>query len=187
MNDVPKDILIKAAEGDREAFKEIYRLTSGFVYSVAIRILGKPEDAEEVTQDVFLKVHHSLKGFGFRSAFKTWLYRITINTSLSEAKKSTKEKLKQGDYETAIQKVSEPSSMDKKQEKEEGELKISKIMSYLNLDQRACLLLRAIEGLNYEQIAEVLETNINTVRTRLKRAREVLIRNMPKEVRGYGL
>ena len=74
MQDIPKDVLIKAAEGDIKAFEHIYRVTSGFVYSVAFRITQNTQEAEEVTQDVFLKIHKNLKNFRFRASFKTWIY-----------------------------------------------------------------------------------------------------------------
>ena len=80
MRDLPKDILIKASQGNMEAFEEIYGSSSDFVYNVAFRITNSREDAEEITQDVFLKIHRNLKNFQFRSSFKTWVYRITVNT-----------------------------------------------------------------------------------------------------------
>lgn len=177
---VPKELIERASEGDRAAFKEVYDMTGGYVYSVALRMTGNSEDAQEVTQDVFLKVHKNLKKFEYRSAFSTWLYRITVNTALSRIKKLHKDKPVQVDADTAFEKVRTPSALDQKIKKEDQEAKVCQIMSYLNLDQRACLLLRVIEGMDYKGIADVLEISINTVRTRLKRAREVLLNNYKK-------
>ena len=61
--DIPRDILIQAIDGDLEAFEGIYKLTSGFVYSVAFRITGSKSDAEEITQDVFVQIFKNLKNF----------------------------------------------------------------------------------------------------------------------------
>jgi len=76
MQDIERELIVRAGEGDMNAFHEIYRRASGFVYSLAYRVVGRKHDAEEVTQDVFLKLHGSLRDFKFESAFKTWLYRV---------------------------------------------------------------------------------------------------------------
>ena len=183
MIEVAKEILKRASENDRDAFKEVYNVSAGYVYSIALRMIGNTEDAQEVTQDVFLKVHHNLKRFEFRSAFSTWLYRITVNTTLSRMKKYQREKPKPDEFQYLIEKTQVPSLLEKRIEKEDQDEKVCHLMSFLNLDQRACLLLRAVEGMDYKGIAEVLEVNINTVRTRLKRAREILVRNLRKEVK----
>lgn len=78
IQDLSKDVLLQAAQGDIQAFEEIYKVTSGFVYNVAFRVVGNKEDAQEITQDVFLKIYKNLKNFEFRASFKTWVYRIAI-------------------------------------------------------------------------------------------------------------
>ena len=70
MDDISNDIIMRAREGDIDAFEKIYRAASGFVYSIALRITNNREDAQEVTQDVFLKIHRSLKYFEFKSLCK---------------------------------------------------------------------------------------------------------------------
>ena len=98
-------------------------------------------------------------------------------------KKYQREKPKPDEFQYLIEKTQVPSLLEKRIEKEDQDEKVCHLMSFLNLDQRACLLLRAVEGMDYKGIAEVLEVNINTVRTRLKRAREILVRNLRKEVK----
>jgi len=75
-----------------EAFEAIYKATSGFVYNVALRITQKPADAEDITQEVFVKIYKSLKDFEFKSSFKTWVYRITVNAALNHVRASKKDK-----------------------------------------------------------------------------------------------
>ncbi|MBL7130945.1 MAG: RNA polymerase sigma factor [Candidatus Omnitrophica bacterium] len=184
MQDLPRDILIRASQGDIEAFKEIYKATSGFVYTLALRITNNIEDAQEVTQDVFLKIYKNLKSFQFRSSFKTWIYRITANTAINAYKRKSKEILHKGDYEITIKTESAPNETTEIIDKEQKEQLLRSLLDMLNPDQRACITLREIEGLNYKEISKALKININTVRSRLKRAREALLTYRKKEVMG---
>ena len=180
MNEPDVDLLNRVAEGNLEAFETLYRSWSGMVYAVAFRVLQSRFDAEEVTQDVFLKVHRSLRNFEGRSSFKTWVYRITMNTALSAVKRLAKDRNRRGDFETALRSQAIAPDAPKRLEQEEHEKKIQLLLAVLNPDQRACVILREIEGLNYQQIADVLDTKINTVRSRLKRARETLMARAEK-------
>ena len=65
MKDIPKDTLVRASRGDVDSFEEIYTEASGFVYTIALRITRNAQDAQEVTQDVFIKIHRNLRGFRF--------------------------------------------------------------------------------------------------------------------------
>ena len=88
IKEISNDLLQQASQGDIQAFEEIYKITSSFVYSMALRTIRNREDAQEITQEVFLKIFKNLKDFKFRSSFKTWVYRITVNTALNFIKKA---------------------------------------------------------------------------------------------------
>ena len=180
MQDIKNDVLVKAAEGDIESFEVIYKATAGFVYNVAYRIVRNTQDAEEVTQEVFLKVYHKLKGFRLESSLKTWIYRITVNCAINRFKKKAREKNRKDEYYENLnpwQAFNEsPAGSHRRKEM------IEMFLNILNPDQRVCVVLRSIEGLSYREIAETLRISINTVRSRLKRAREKLL-SMRKEVR----
>lgn len=175
MVDIPFELVTKASQGDGEAFEEIYRRSSGFVYSVALRIVGGTADAEEVTQEVFIKVYRSLADFAFRSAFKTWLYRIATNLALNAYKRKAREACRRAEYDDAAQAPAAGPDAGSGMEKEESEKALRNILARLTPEHRACIVLREIEGLSYEEMAGALNININTVRTRLKRAREALM------------
>jgi RNA polymerase sigma-70 factor (ECF subfamily) len=183
MQDISPKILIQAASGDINSFEQIYKAAADFVYSLALRITNSAEDAEDVTQEVFLKIHKNLKSFQFRSSFKTWVYRITVNTAINAAKKSSKELNKRADFDVAIQtQGSQPQQAEF--DKEDNESKVKVLLDKLNLNQRACIVLREIQGLSYQEIAKALKINLNTVRTRIKRARQTLIQtSQNKEVK----
>lgn len=92
MEDIAKDILVRASQGDMEAFEDVYKASSSFVYNVAFRVVNNREDALEVAQEVFMIIHDKLKTFRFESSFKTWAYRITANYAINFAKKNSRAK-----------------------------------------------------------------------------------------------
>jgi RNA polymerase sigma-70 factor, ECF subfamily len=175
MQEIERELIIKAGQGDRGAFREIYQRASGYVYTLAYRVVNTKHDAEEVTQDVFLKIHRGLGSFKFESSFKTWLYRIVVNTAINHAKKRsrvTTHEVEEVFEDPAT--VTQPEA-GKRLEAGETEHQLKVLLDRLNPDQRACIVLREIEGLDYQGIAKSLSININTVRSRLKRAREALM------------
>lgn len=175
MQEIERELITKAGQGDMGAFREIYQRASGYVYTLAYRVVNRKHDAEEVTQDVFLKLHQSLGSFKFEASFKTWLYRIAVNTALNHAKKRSRVTMREVEevFEDPAT-VTQPDAA-KAIEAGETERQLRKLLDQLNPDQRACIVLREIEGLDYKGISDSLGININTVRSRLKRARETLM------------
>ena len=177
MIEIPQSLLEEAALGNIRAFEEIYRATSGFVYNVTLRIVRNSHDAQEVTQDVFMKIHHNLKSFGFRSAFRTWIYRITVNTAIDRYRQILRQDKGRFDYDVAQTEDSCTPEVIKQDNQLDNQAKINKLLDRLNPEQKACVLLREIEGLSYRDIAQALKIPVNTVRSRLKRARQALLQN----------
>jgi RNA polymerase sigma-70 factor, ECF subfamily len=175
MSDISNELIIQAAGGNMAAFEAIYKASSGFVYNIALRVTNNRDDADEVTQDVFVKIFHSLKEFGFRSSFKTWIYRIAANTAINHAKSSSRHSRGKVEYDPVIHDVQAPDTAKIEPDTEEAKAKITQLLGTLDPDQRAVLVLREMEELDYQAIADTLNININTVRSRLKRAREKLI------------
>ncbi|MDD5669615.1 MAG: RNA polymerase sigma factor [Candidatus Omnitrophica bacterium] len=175
MQDIAHDILIQASKGDVDSFELIYKAAAGFVYNVAFRVIGNRQDAEEITQEVFLVIYHKLKYFRFQASFKTWIYRITMNRAINRYKKNLRERGGMVEYDETVCPVIVPHEIENKINQEQCEDTVISLLKSLNPDQKACIVLRNIEGLSYQEIAEALKININTVRSRLKRARESLI------------
>ena len=182
MNDIPSELIEQASRGDLAAFEEIYRQTSPYVYSIALRVLANNEEAEDVTQEVFIRVHGNLKGFGFRSAFKTWLYRITMNASLNAIKRRARHVEGRVEYDGAADTLTARATKPETPRALIDEEEVARLLAPLSPEHRACLVLREIEGLSYEEMADALHININTVRSRLKRAREALLEKSGREV-----
>lgn len=174
MQEPEPEVIRRAQDGDIAAFEEIYRHYAGMVYRLALRMAGKVEEAEEITQDVFVSIHRYLRSFSGDSSLGTWIYRITVNRSLNALKRA-KRKRPEVAWEDGFDPQDARQDVREAAEREARARQIETLLGQLNADQKACLLLRAQEGLSYEEIARALNVNVNTVRTRLKRARETMI------------
>ncbi len=173
MEEISNEVLLKAAGGDVDSFEIIYKATASFVYNVASRVVYNAHDAEEVTQEVFLNVYRKLKYFRGQSSLKTWFYRIAVNCAINYSKKMARGRDRKKEYYENLDPWHTPyKATTGGGDHEEA---IRAFLKILNRDQRMCVILRNIEGLSYEQIAKTLRININTVRSRLKRAREKLL------------
>ncbi len=182
MKEIEKTTIDRAASGDMAAFEEIYRTASGFVYTTALAVTRNTADAEEVTQDVFLKIYAHLERFRFQSSLKTWIYRIAMNTALNVYRRNSQERGRRADYDIALKTQAAPDTATARLEQDEMRDALGSLLDALNPDQRACIVLREIEGMSYQEIADSLEINVNTVRTRLKRGREALLKARQKGV-----
>jgi RNA polymerase sigma-70 factor, ECF subfamily len=180
ISDISYELLKKASEGDLRDFEVIYKAASGFVYNVALRVTGHREDAEEATQEVFLKIFDGLKSFKFRSSFKTWIYRITVNAALNIRKKTQNRSGRMVEYDENVAdgSLTHDNPVERNVDIKSSKEIVDKLLGILSSDYRACIVLREMQGLSYEEIAEALNININTVRTRLKRAREMLMKGV---------
>ena len=175
MQDITGNIIIRASEGDIDAFEMIYREYLDFVSNVAFRVVNTREDAEEVTQEVFLNIYRQLKYFRFESSLKTWIYRITVNTAINYSKKEPKHQYEIAGYMEVSGRVNTNENAPDKISEEFNEKIITTLLNAITPDQRACIVLRSIEGLSYQEIAETLKIPVNTVRSRIKRARETML------------
>ena len=173
MQEIREETIRAAAQGDRHAFRIIYQQFCDYVYGLAARILGQEQDAEEVTQDVFVQVYLRLKNFRFEASLKTWIYRITVNTAYNYYKKNKRRYKRIADYRREAEHV--VSAGQGIEACEDYQELIGRLLSALPQEQRTCIILRSIENLSYEEISEVLNVNINTVRSRVMRAREKLM------------
>ncbi|HPN88003.1 MAG TPA: sigma-70 family RNA polymerase sigma factor [Candidatus Omnitrophota bacterium] len=185
MHEIDRDIIIKASQGDISSFESIFKMYSSYVFNVALRMTRERQGAQEITQDVFLTLYHKLKDFQYQASLKTWIYRITVNHSINYMKKQgqwTNKVVYQQDEHVA----SVANDIYKNLEKEYHENVIEKLLAVLTPEQRVCIVLRNMEGLSYEEIAQALNVDINVVRSRLKRAREKLL-SVKQEVMAYEL
>ena len=175
---------IQGPAGKEQEFEEIYNKSAGMVYNVALRVTGDPFLAEETVQEVFLKVFKGIDKFENRSSITTWIYRITVHTAINIAKSRSHGKKFFEVLDDSISSVlSNPEdNVEHKSDLKNREEYVQKMLASLEPRHRSYLVLREMQGLSYEEIAEVMGENINSVRTHIKRAREKLIKLFGKEV-----
>lgn len=137
--------------------EEIYKNHSKYVYNIALGILRNKSDAEDVTQDVFVKLYYALDSFRYKSDIKTFLYRITVNKSI-DLIRSKKLHLKK------IEKIMPDEIYIP------SKIELYDMLEKLELNYRIPLLLAEICGFSYKEIAQILNINIGTVKSRINRA-----------------
>lgn len=163
-----------SVSGDRRAFGELVRRYQDRLYNSVFRVLGSAEDAQDVVQDAFLNAFQSLRQFKGEARFFTWLYRIAFNAAIS-LKRRHRVALS-GDYvgdgsPTEPLDESEASQPGRALERGEDVRRLQLALNRVTPEHRAVLILKEIDGQKYEEIAEILDVPIGTVRSRLHRAR----------------
>ena len=172
-----RDLVIRASEGDIEAFTKLVRGNSSLVYRVALRILGS-ENAQDASQEVWVRVWRNIKGFRGESTFTTWLYRITVNTCLSARQKEARREEREYSSDE-MPYLSEPSGGDADPEaaalNAERREEIEAALQHVRAEHRAALVLRHMEGLSYAEIAEILDVPDGTAKGWVSRGRAELL------------
>lgn len=162
--------------GDVRAFNEVYARFEEMVYNLAFRLSGNYEEAADLTQEIFLRVYRHLGSFGGRSSLKTWIFRIAVNhcrDRLSRWRPLTQpigDDVSEGEVAYA-----DPSRGPEELAvaADEGR-RVAEGLARLPPAFREAVVLRDIEGLSYEEIADVLGVRIGTVRSRIARGRDQL-------------
>lgn len=172
---MPDDELVTLAlEGQMSAFEELVRRHRAMVFAVAARLVG-PDEADDVTQDTFLRAFHRLGQYRGESSFRTWLLRIAHNSAITEITRRRPEPVGSSD-EVDTDAGTELSHGPAEQlERSERRDRLATKIGQLRHEHRAVLVLRDLEGLSYQEIADVTQTPIGSVKGRLHRARDELI------------
>jgi RNA polymerase sigma-70 factor, ECF subfamily len=162
-------VLRKAQRGDERAFSIIVRAYQVPVYNYVLRLVGNDRSlAEDLTQEVFLRVYQGLPRFSLRSKFTTWLFQVTKNRVLDELRATERRPRSVMDIEDAPQLV----ALDAPFERIEAIDAVWRAVGSLSVDLKMALLLRDIVGLSYTEIADSLEVTLATVKWRIYKARE---------------
>lgn len=170
--DADYDSVARCRRGDREAFAVLVQKYQSKVLTLVVRILDNHSEAEDIAQDVFIKVFQSLHEFRGASRFSTWLYRITVNHCLNHLRRRTRQQqtLVVTEPEDWMQESPTSNPYRTLEQKERWALVQAKLQA-LSPEHRTIILLRDFEGLPYEEIADVLQLESGTVKSRLHRAR----------------
>jgi RNA polymerase sigma-70 factor (ECF subfamily) len=167
-------LIAECLSGRRDAFGELVSRYQARLYNAAMRLVDNPEDAADVVQDSFLNAFQALHTFKGDAEFFTWLYRIAFNTAISLKRKRRAAVSLDGSGPEAGLEPDDPSEYIKPGaalERNEEERQLQEAMNRLSHEHREVIVLKEIEGLKYEDIAEILGVPIGTIRSRLHRAR----------------
>jgi len=156
--------------GDAEAFEELVRAYQHRVFGVALRMLGNRAEAEEVAQEVFLRAHRALAGFRGEARLSTWLYGISSRLCLNRLA-SSEWRLARPGGDALLRLASSAPDAGALAERDELERALEQAIADLPEDRRIVVVLRDLEGLPYEEIAQALDVPVGTVRSRIHRAR----------------
>lgn len=180
-----QDLIEQIRAGDPRAFKELFDANVTLIHNVCFRMLGNRQDAEDVTQEVFLEAYKSLKRFRFEAKLSTWLYRIAVNRALNHQRKKKLERWLSLDFaandmneqDVAIPGGSEDSPLGA-MERKDTESIVQAAINSLPDQQRLALLLHRYEELSYEEIASVMGVTVASVDSRLQRAKQALAKKL---------
>jgi RNA polymerase sigma-70 factor (ECF subfamily) len=168
-----QDLVDRHRYGDAAAFEEIYQRFSTMVYNLALRLAGDPEEAADLTQEIFLRIYRHLGKFRGRSTLKTWIYRVAVNHC---RRRLGRRHLEAAELSPAVEAV----LADRRRGPEERALasdagrQLELALAAVKPVFREAVVLRDLEELSYAEIAEVLGVRVGTVRSRIARGREAL-------------
>jgi len=171
--------------GDTSAFGDIVLKHQDKVYNLCRYMLGNSHDAEDAAQDVFLKAYQALPRFQPDASLSTWLYRIATNTCIDYKRKPLFESLfaDSGEGERIIHdRASDAPSPEKLYQAKETDKALRVCLGKLSPKLRAIIVLKEVEELSYEEMADTLEISMGTVKSRIARAREDLQKCMKKNL-----
>lgn len=177
----------RLAEGFDGPFRQLYEAYKDRVYSTCYRISGNPADALDAAQETFATVHRRLVGFRFESRFSSWIYRIAVNASIDQKRRAASrpwvslDRLRstlegeEGGLDPVDEGTEAPTAAAERGELEED---VQAAIDRLSDKLRAITVLRYLQGLSYEEIAEALGISLGTVKSRLSRAHAALDREL---------
>jgi len=173
--------------GDEAAFKTIVETWQNMVYNTALGIVQNAQDAEDIAQETFMQVYHSVSSFKGESKFSTWLYRITVAKALDHERRK-KRKKRFGFVKSLFGEDSEvvinPPDFNHpgiKLDKKETAATLFKAISSLPENQRVAFTLHKVDGLSYQEVSEVMQTSVSSVESLMHRAKT----NLRKKLEEY--
>lgn len=183
--DLDAELVERHRSGDLRAFDEVYDRFGRMVYSLALRLAGNREEAADLTQEIFLRVYRHLGGFAGRSALKTWIFRVALNHCREKLYRHALDTLsldEEGESEGAN--LADPArGPEELAVAADEKRRVAGGLARLPHPFREAVILRDLEGLPYDEIAEVLGVRVGTVRSRIARGRDQLRLQLEKE--GY--
>lgn len=188
-----KSLILKSLKGDVTSFERLIKDYQKMAYNVAYRIMGNEEDAKDMTQEALIKVYRKLDSFRMDAQFSTWLYRIVMNTCKDELRKK---KMKVISIDQSIETDDGKMHMDLEDEglhpdellvQKETQSEVHAALQEVSEKNRVVVVLRDIKGFSYQEISDIIDVPVGTIKSRISRGRNelktVLLNKREKSVR----
>ncbi len=172
------EIIKRIQDGDKSAFRGIVEKYKKHIYYTALNMTGNHHEAEDISQEVFVKIFKHINSFQRKSKFSTWIYRITINTCIDRSKKKSSTSINYRDHDALDTEInldrdswtSFPVSPDRRAESDRINLNIEKALQKITNSERTVFVMRNYRDMPLKEIAEVLNISLGTVKSLLYRA-----------------
>jgi len=186
MTRTDEELVERATAGDLDSFNQLVSRWERPIYALAYRTLGREEDARDVVQEAFLRAYRGLKGFKGQAKFSSWLYRITLNLCRDWIRKERRAPIVHppegmDPIELAEDQAAPTESVEELVARREMSEAVARAMAELPEEQRAAILLKEYHGLTFQEIAEMLNCPLSTVKTRLYQGLSVLRRRLERQ------
>lgn len=186
------DIVERAQAGDAQAFNEIVQAYRRRIFGTVSRLIGRPEDVEDVAQEVFIRLYYSLDQLRSPEVFEPWLYRLTVNAALDYLRKRRKRRKESRVADLSEQQVmmadAAAGSKIEVDEKEKARIRelVDSLLSGVSEEDRLLLTLKEVEGLSLKELEKIYRVNENALKVRLFRARQRVLRAYAARRGGQG-
>ncbi len=179
-----KTLIQQLKNGDEQAFNELVEQYSKKLYYLCLKMLQNESDAEDTVQIIFLKAYTNISRFEEKSSISTWLYRIGVNVCTDVLRKRKKEvkaslySVNSDEEEYVLEIPDEKEDVEKSVLQKERKEALYRAINSLKPKQKQFIVLREIENLSYEEIAEIMKLNVGTVKSGINRARKALLEKL---------
>ena len=181
-------LLKRAQKGDVTAFEELMAAQESRMYAISLRMMGNREDAQDCAQEAMVRIYRAMGSFKGQSSLATWIYRITMNTCLDELRRRKVRRVTSLDtlVEAGWAPVDPGDTPEEYGMRSEKQAALSAAIQSLPADMRAAVVLRDIKGYSYDEIADILDANVGTIKSRISRGREKLREILSKQTELFG-
>jgi RNA polymerase sigma-70 factor (ECF subfamily) len=183
--DAEIELITRCQMGDRQAFNRLVMGYQNLVYNFLYRLAPNWDDIDDLAQEVFVKVYHSIKHLKDRRQFKSWLHRIAVSVYIDEQRRQMKKQARFVSDDQILETRPDPNENPGQQlEREELHKHLQEAINQLPGEFKLAIVLREIQELSYEEIAKTLNCSIGTVRSRIFRGRQLLQQMLKEQVAG---
>lgn len=178
---VEPEVITQARSGDPAAFNELVRAYRKRILGTVYRLIGRQEDVEDVGQEVFLRLYHSLDQLRTPEVFEPWLYRLTVNAAydyLRRQKRQAESRMADLSEEQVLMADAAASGRRALEEKEKSQIRelVAMLLDQVSEEDRILLTLKEVEGLSLKELEKIYQVNENALKVRLFRARQRVIK-----------